>query len=199
MSKRQICSGCDRPASVCLCSAISRVTPALQLIIWQDKDEARHRLSTAPLLHKSIVGSRLLVADQLVPEELLGPDWRAQTMLLFPLEHKPALTNEQLLDDQGLPQRQQLLLLDGTWRKVKRLLLLNPWLNELPHLALQPEQTSRYAPVRKSPRDDGLSTLEAAVIALNQLHPQQDFTPVTRVLERLVYLQLQQRQQQSQQ
>jgi len=182
---------------VCLCSALVTLEADIQLVIWQDPDESKHRLSTAPLLQKSIKGSRLLVGDEFAPESLLGEHWQTDTLLLFPLENKPALDPDQLLDSDGSLGSgfKNLLVLDGTWRKVKRLLLLNPWLTELPHIQITPEQQSLYAPVRKSPREDGVSTLEATVAALNMLHPQRDFSAVTGVLDRMVELQIQQRQQ----
>ena len=195
MSKRKICDRCERPQTVCLCSALVTLEADIQLTIWQDPDESRHRLSTAPLLQKSIRGSRLLVGDQFEPQALLGEHWRTDTLLLFPLENKPALDPAQLVNPDGSVGFSNLLVLDGTWRKVRRLLLLNPWLTELQHIQLNPAQQSRYAPVRKSPREDGVSTLEASVAALNMLHPTRDFSAVTGVLDRMVELQIQQRQQ----
>jgi len=78
--------------------------------------------------------------------------------------------------------------LDGTWRKVRRLLHLNPWLNDLPHIALTPQQPSGYA-IRASQQRGGLSTIEAGVSALQWLDPLQDYQPVLRVLNRMVEIQ----------
>jgi DTW domain-containing protein YfiP len=64
-------------------------------------------------------------------------------------------------------------------------------LKELPHLQLTPAELSRYRPIRKSPRPDGLSTLEAAVAGLNRLVASSEFDAVAGVLDRLVELQLQ--------
>ncbi|MDP2506013.1 tRNA-uridine aminocarboxypropyltransferase [Oceanobacter sp. 3_MG-2023] len=184
MAGRLICRACERPVSVCLCEVLVRREAPLDLVIWQDPNEARHRLSTAPLLHKSIINSRLVVADRCDPVALLGQDWHQNTVLLFPLEGKPECPLDQAR------QCRQLLILDGTWRKVRRLLLLNPWLTRLPHLQLTPAELSRYHPIRKSPRPDGLSTLEAAVAGLNRLQGTSGLDDVVGVLDRLVELQL---------
>ena len=66
--KRAMCPRCERPETVCLCDAMVQVNSPVEVIIWQDPTEARHKLSTAPLLHKSLPGSRLLVADELLSE-----------------------------------------------------------------------------------------------------------------------------------
>jgi len=181
---RAVCEGCLRPKSVCLCADMVHVTAPLELVIWQDPDESRHRLSTAPLLNLSIQNSRLVVGDCFEPQDLLGQHWQTDTLLLYPMEHQPACSHSQA------QAMQRLLLLDGTWRKVKRLLLLNPWLQQLPHITLAPQEASRYA-IRKSPRADGLSTLEAGVAAMNWLDQSEQYSPVLQVLDRMVALQQQ--------
>ena len=81
-------------------------------------------------------------------------------------------------------------MLDGTWKKVRRLFHLNAWLKDLPYIQLTPESLSRYA-IRKSPRADGLSTIEATVAALSLIDSDRDYQPVLNVLERMVELQQQ--------
>lgn len=179
---RSLCSRCQRPESVCLCPSLTPMPAPLDVIIWQDPDEARHRLSTAPLLKLNVTNSQLYVGDEFDPIELLGGQWKTETLLLFPLEHKQPVSK----DEARIAKR--LLVLDGTWRKVKRLLLLNPWLQQLAHLHLEPQERSRYA-IRKSPRADGLSTLEAGVEAMNWLSSSSDYSVMLQVLDRLVALQ----------
>lgn len=182
VQKRRHCEQCRRPLSVCLCPYIHRLSSPVELIIWQDPTEARHPLSTAPLLHKSIAGSRLLVADCLQPQDIFAAGEQNTTALLYPFTHKPALT------ENARTNVRRLLVLDGTWRKVRRLLHLNPWLNDLPHIALTPQQPSGYA-IRSSQQSGGLSTIEAGVSALQWLDPSQDYQPVLRVLNRMVEIQ----------
>ncbi|WP_286718481.1 tRNA-uridine aminocarboxypropyltransferase [Thalassolituus sp. UBA2009] len=182
VQKRRHCEQCRRPLSVCLCPYIHVLSSPVELIIWQDPTEARHPLSTAPLLHKSIAGSRLLVADCLQPQDIFAAGEQSTTALLYPFTHKPALAEDARI------HIRQLLILDGTWRKVRRLLHLNPWLNDLPHIALTPQQPSGYA-IRASQQRGGLSTIEAGVSALQWLDPLQDYQPVLRVLNRMVEIQ----------
>ena len=178
---RMICGGCERPVSVCLCASLLAVKPPCSVVIWQDPTESRHRLSTTPLLHKTLLGSRLIVGDIFSYGEVLQA--AGQPALVFPLEHKSALTGS----SDELPIG-TLLLLDGTWRKVRRLFHLNPWLYDLPHIRLAPEQLSRYR-IRKSPREDGVSTLEAGLLACQWLDPKGDYLTSLSVLDRMVELQ----------
>src|SRR5690606_30938814 len=141
-------------------------------------------LSTAPLLQRSFLASHLLIGEFFSADEVLGDTALANTALLYPLTHKPALVAEHYADVRCL------IVLDGTWRKVKKMLLNNPWLTDLPHLALQPQQPGRYA-IRTSPRADGVSTLEATGLAIDAMHPSRLYDNALSVLEALVQQQLQ--------
>lgn len=59
-------------------------------------------------------------------------------------------------------------MIDGTWRQAARILREHPALQALARLALPATCASAYR-LRKSPRADGLSTVEAVVAALDVL------------------------------
>lgn len=59
----------------------------------------------------------------------------------------------------------RLVVLDGTWRKSRKMLHLNPVLAALPRLALRQMPPSHYH-IRKAHRPDQLSSFEAAAYAL---------------------------------
>ena len=73
--------------------------------------------------------------------------------------------NRDLLD---APEQLRLIVLDGTWRKSRKMLYLNPLLQALPRLSLR-DTPAAYHPIRKAHRPDQLSTLEATCAALAQL------------------------------
>jgi hypothetical protein len=61
------------------------------------------------------------------------------------------------------------VLLDGSWSEAKTLWWRNPWLLRLRRLVLNPPHPSRFGRVRREPRREALSTLEAAALLLKQL------------------------------
>ncbi|MGK0247996.1 MAG: DTW domain-containing protein YfiP [Oleispira sp.] len=183
MSKRALCPHCERPVKTCLCNDIVTLKCAYQLVILQDPKEAKHALSSAPILAKSIVGARLIIGDLFDPIVLLGKNWQQDSLLVFP-------NTESLSGPQAAKIKfKHLILLDGTWRKVSRLLHLNPWLTKIPSIAIQPTHSSEYT-IRKSPRDDGLSTIEAAVSVLNDLHAEQNFSQILPAFRKMIKLQI---------
>lgn len=183
MSKRILCSQCERPMKTCLCDDIVRLNCGYQLIILQDPKEAKHALSSAPILAKSIGNTRLIIGEIFDPFELLGEDWQQQSLLVFPSEHSLSSAQAAQL------KFKYVILLDGTWRKVSRLLHLNTWLTQIPSIAIQATNASEYK-IRKTPREDGLSTIEAAVEVLNSLEPDKDFSPILNAFHKMINFQI---------
>ena len=79
------------------------------------------------------------------------------------------------LNRQGLPLPDQVpalaaldgvILLDGSWSQAKALWWRNAWLLKTRRLVLNPGGPSRYGRLRKEPRPDSVSTLEAAAFAM---------------------------------
>jgi DTW domain-containing protein len=64
-----------------------------------------------------------------------------------------------------------IVLLDGSWKEAKTLWWRNPWLLKLHRLALNPPRPARLGRLRREPRPEALSTLEAAALALRHLEP----------------------------
>lgn len=67
-----------------------------------------------------------------------------------------------------------IVLLDGTWSQAKALWWRNAWMLKCQRLVLGPKQPSRYGHLRKEPRSDGLSTIEAAGLVLGALEKRPD-------------------------
>lgn len=184
MTKRARCSECGRPLKTCLCDEMVQLPCDYQLFILQDPKEAKHALSSAPILAKSIIGTQYLIGDVFDPVDVIGPDWKTNSLLIFP--HENSLSKQEAVQQNF----KHLILLDGTWRKVARMMHCNPWLSELACFAIDTKDRSQYL-IRKSPREDGLSTIEAAVAALNCLHEEASFDPILGAFKKMIGLQIQ--------
>src|SRR5207253_6365485 len=66
------------------------------------------------------------------------------------------------------------VLLDGTWSHAKALWWRNAWMLKCQRVILGPAQPSRYGKLRREPRRDGLSTIEAAALMLGALEKRPD-------------------------
>jgi len=175
-SRRLACPACLRPQSACICRWVTPVTQAVEVLILQHPLEVDNPKGSARLLHLSLPHSRLVTGEVFddLPALLADPPDSAKLNLLLypetPQNQPPGITPRQLapgvLDD---PARLRLVVLDGTWRKSRKMLYNNPLLLQLPRLALEDVGVSHYL-IRKAHRPDQLSTLEATCAALAQLN-----------------------------
>src|SRR5438034_1387422 len=67
-----------------------------------------------------------------------------------------------------------IVLLDGTWSQAKALWWRNAWMLKCQRIILGPKAPSRYGQLRKEPRRDGLSTIEAAGMLLATIEKRPD-------------------------
>jgi len=201
------CTICLRPQSACICQWITPVLHRVEVLILQHPLEVGNAKGSARLLHLSLPRSRMLTGEVFAEQALLGVPFEPQSatqavvqgarhnILLYPdrpedqalnLPAPPVLAPELLRD----PSRLRLIVLDGTWRKSRKMLYLNPLLQHLPRLSLQGMPASNYR-IRKAHKPDQLSTLEATCAALMQLERRvEPFQPLLRAFDGFVEQQL---------
>lgn len=191
-SRRAHCPQCLRPATACICACVQPVAHATQVLVLQHPLEAQHPKGTARLLHLCLPHSRMVLGeswntDALQP--LLHAAWPAEgerpaepapnlTLLLYPPSPPdPTLPLQEPLpwsmaDRAALPAGAilRLVVIDGTWRKSRKMLYLTPALQQLPRLPLLDLPEGHYC-IRKAHKPGQLSTLEATAAALQQLEP----------------------------
>lgn len=181
MTRRHRCERCARPDGHCLCSLIPALDSQTRVLILQHPDESRHALNTARLAALGLRNAELRVGEVFDDLHALLGHADYHSCLLFPGPGAHCLGT----DPARLPGPLQLLVLDGTWRKARKLLHLNPALAALPRLALAPDTASRYR-LRKAPAEDALSTLEAVVQALEILEAPRRFDALLAPFEALI-------------
>lgn len=177
-SRRALCPACQRPLASCLCRWAAPTDHQVEVLILQHPLEVNQAKGSARLLQLSLARCRLFVGETFDPVSLEAwlrpPGSSRRPVLLYPdtdaqadpgLRSAPAACPDELQD----PARLRLVVLDGTWRKSRKMLYLNALLQQLPRLALHDPPPSHYRAVRRARRPDQLSTLEATVLALQQL------------------------------
>ncbi len=173
-TRRLVCPRCLRPRISCICHWMVATWPLVEVLILQHPLEVQQAKGSARLLHLSLNGSRLLtgeIFDNAYLERELYSGGKTP-VLLYPenpvaaglLHSPPALTPDILTH----PEQLRLVVLDGTWRKSRKMLYQNRLLQELPRLPLSDMPASHYR-IRKAHKPDQLSTLEASCQALIQL------------------------------
>jgi hypothetical protein len=159
---RATCWRCLKPSLLCVCERTPVVANRTRVFVLQHRRERAHAVGTARIARLGLQGVEVCEAVGNVPRPPLAPD----AALLYP---SPGARSLEELSPREKPS--QLVVLDGTWRHARRLFLDNPWLSEMPHVRLTPEQPSRYR-IRKQPAEHCVSTLESLVAALGILEPE---------------------------
>lgn len=173
-----------------------------EVLILQHPLEVHEAKGTARLLHLSLPHSRMVTGerfDDSALQPLLTAPFGAtdaataprQALLLYPEAPQDAtlgIATPPPLNPAWLqsPERLRLVVLDGTWRKSRKMLHQNPLLQQLPRLPLRELPASRYR-IRTARQPHQLSTLEATCAALAQLegHPRR-FEPLLGAFDRFV-------------
>ena len=160
-----------------------------EVLILQHPLEVKHAKNTARLLHMSLSGSRMQTGEAFDEASLSTAMAEPRyTVLLYPPDmseghEAPApIDPAQLRDPSGV----RLIVLDGTWRKSRKMLHLSPLLQRLPRLSLDDVPPSGYT-IRKAHKPGQLSTLEATCAALAQLEGEPDrYQPLLNAFDHFV-------------
>ncbi|MFK4233922.1 tRNA-uridine aminocarboxypropyltransferase [Pseudomonas guariconensis] len=178
---RPRCERCQRPLDHCLCPLIPSLDSRTRVVLLQHPSEVSHALNTARLAALGLVNAELRVGEVFddLPALLATPGYRP--VLLFPGAQAQVLSGYEVGDEMPL----LLIVPDGTWRKARKLLYLNPLLEALPRVTLGQVAPSRYR-LRKAPEPGALSTIEAVVEALNALEGAGRFDALCRPFDALI-------------
>lgn len=179
MSRPQ-CSQCLRPTTHCLCALIPSLDSRTRVLLLQHPSEVGHALNTARLAALGLNNAQLVVGEVFEDlSTLLNPPGY-QARLLFPGEGAQSLQAYVPSDEPWL-----LVVPDGTWRKARKMLHLNPLLAALPRVTLAEGAVSRYR-LRKAPAPGALSTVEAIVQALQTLEAPTCFEALLKPFDALI-------------
>jgi len=160
------CYRCLRPRRMCFCATLPTVPTRTNVVILQHPHERTHPFNTARLVGLCMPNARVHVAYGGLSEVLrCDVPVTDDAVVLYP--HPSAIDVASLAPHE---RPSTLIALDGTWAHAKRLYKDNPWLGRLRHVRINPSEPSRYR-IRKEPRADYVSTLEAIVAALRVFEP----------------------------
>jgi hypothetical protein len=146
---------------------VPRVENKTQVFVLQHPKERSHPIGTARFAKLGLANSRVEVAWDANAQELEAPDWLPpDAALLYP--SSTAADLESMAPDE---RPKNLVVLDGTWHTARSLFRDKVWLQRLPQVRLSPASPSNYR-IRREPREDFVSTIEAIVQALRVLEPE---------------------------
>lgn len=184
---RAFCPECEFLKSRCLCDTLKNVANKIHLIVLQHPSESKHPLNTVRIMKKSFREMTVMTGEDFTSDLKLNTilcNTDNECALLYPGSDSKVL-------DKNYERHKltHLILIDGTWRKAKKIFMLSKNLQTLPSLKLAPTEHSDYR-IRKSPTESALSTLEATVEALHFLEPELNTASATTSFQKMIDLQI---------
>jgi len=178
------CPRCGKPQSLCVCADIAADHNAIEVLILQHPQEQDRMLGTARLTMLHFKRATLKI----------GLSWPSLSKILgrtvdpqrWAILYLGSLNAREVAPDDDIvavnrkgeaePNQKGILrglegviLLDGNWSQAKALWWRNAWMLKCRRIILGPKIPSRYGRLRREPRPDGLSTIEAAALLVGRL------------------------------
>jgi hypothetical protein len=184
------CPHCRKPLPLCICESVKPIEQRLGVLILQHPQEQDRALGTAGLTAMHFANAVLRIGlswpslSKALGRPVADPSrWAvlylgsAKVADLETAEQVVAIDRKgQIEEDQRaiLKRIEGVVLLDGTWSQAKALWWRNAWMLKCQRIILGPSHPSQYGKLRREPRRDGLSTIEAAAMVLSRLEGRPD-------------------------
>jgi DTW domain-containing protein YfiP len=179
------CPHCGKPLPLCICDSVTPIKSRIPLLILQHPQEQDRALGTARLTAMHFkdavvkIGLSWPSLSKALGRKVDDPS-RWVVLYLGSAKVSDLETDAEIvaIDRKGeiephqraiLEDIEGIVLLDGTWSQAKALWWRNAWMLKCQRVILGPKRPSRYGKLRKEPRRDGLSTIEAAGLLLARL------------------------------
>jgi DTW domain-containing protein YfiP len=184
MSVSGDCPRCRKPPELCICDSVIPIGNRISLLILQHPQEKDKTLGTARLtaMHFENAAFRIGLSWPSLSKVLGRPAdpkrWAVLYLGSARAAQLPPGREIVALDRKGEAEPDQdailgdlegVILLDGTWSQAKALWWRNAWMLKCRRIILAPRRPSRYGRLRREPRRESLSTIEAAAMLLSRL------------------------------
>ncbi len=179
-----LCPHCGKPAALCVCEAVAPVENRVAVLILQHPQEQDRLLGTARLAVRQLSNATFKVGlswpslAKALGREADASQWAVLHLGSTKPADLPPGREVAVLDKKGavLPDQDAALkgvrgivVFDGTWAQAKTLWWRNAWVLKAKRLALAPKRRSLYGDLRREPRRESLSTIEAIGLALSAI------------------------------
>ncbi|UXI00478.1 tRNA-uridine aminocarboxypropyltransferase [Photobacterium sp. TY1-4] len=181
------CEQCGKAKKACICRWIQVLDAKTELWILQHPSEVKRAIGTARILTLSLPNARLWVGEDFSEHSELNAllaQRERDAYLVYPGE--TAIPISRLAgESQSGSRHRTLILLDGTWKKAYKIWQLSKNLQALPTVTLDNVEQGNYR-IRKSPKAQGVSTVEAGYLALTALEGEGKFHPLLEAFEQMI-------------
>jgi len=188
---REYCPACLFAKKVCYCSEIKRFDPKIKFVILIHQLEIERKIATGRLSHLILENSLLIRGHDYSQNEKVNElieDKKNHCVVLFPGDLSVDVSALSLAEKQKqFPLNKELVIfvIDGTWATSRQTMRLSANLASLPRFTFTLSKLSNFR-VRKQPRPEYCSTVEAIYECINLLGESRGFDIGSNVQENLL-------------
>lgn len=181
----QNCQSCGLARAWCCCELITSEHTRLEFALLLHENESARPTTTSKIIQKvlphttSYTWHRKEPPQQLI-ERINDPVTNA--WLLFPADREDLKPRSQAFRPTKEGQKTLIIVPDGTWKEVRKIVRKSPWLDHLPLLAFDPSTPSRYD-LRRNPDADHLCTAETVAELLKLNREEQQASSLNEALD----------------
>ena len=178
------CPHCGKPPILCICEEVAQIDNRVALLVLQHPQEQDKTLGSARLLTHMLTKAafKIGLSWSSLAKALGRPAeptrWAILHLGSIQASDFPEGRDIAVFDAKGVAVADQtaalkdiegVVIFDGTWSQAKTLWWRNAWVLKARRIALRPAEPSLYGKLRKEPRKEGLSSIEAAGMVLARL------------------------------
>jgi DTW domain-containing protein len=188
---RRICAVCVQPDFCCYCHQVHTFDPKINFVILIHPVEVKRRIATGRMSHLCLQGSYLIKGQDYTHNALVNElinDSDYHSVILYPGSTSQNLTDVCESKKASLfPKNKKLriFVIDGTWATARKMTRQSENLKTLPRICFTPPTPSNFR-VRKQPKADCYSTIEAIHHTIELLGASQNFDTHKRSHDKLL-------------
>ena len=189
------CPLCGKPVSLCICEDVTQVDSRVAVLVLQHPQEQDRLLGTARLATTQLANATFKIGlswpslSKALGREADASEWAIlhlgsarsgdlpENREVVVLDKKGVVIADQ---DAGLKGIKGIVVFDGSWAQAKTLWWRNAWVLKMRRLVLNPKRRSLYGDLRREPRREGLSTIEAIGLSLSAIERKPEINDALR-------------------
>jgi DTW domain-containing protein YfiP len=188
---RELCNTCLQPRMMCYCCFVRGFDPKIKFVILIHRLEVRRRIATGRLSHLCLENSELMMGYDYSNHRRLTAlieDPANAPVILYPGRASLNLTP---LDAGARAnvfpagKTPVVIVIDGTWGTAGKMLSRSANLHGVPRICFTPDRPSNFR-VRKQPKKECFSTVEAIHQTIEMLGPGRGFDVAGRAHDALL-------------
>lgn len=190
---RESCWTCYRAKSSCFCEFLKPFDPKVIFVILIHPIEWKRKIASGRMSHLMLKNSVFVKGENFSQDKKVNSiinESNNQCFVIYPSIHSVDISKLSSKEKEKLFDKNKtkvFFIIDGTWHTAQKTMHVSQNLKQLPTLSFIPTSQSNFR-VRKQPKENCLSTIEAIHHTIELLGDSFEFDTSTRIHDALIHV-----------